>query len=205
MLKVHYFALKIFFESILGIEFAARLRPIKDEVSLPIVLNKEEILKMIGVTPNLKHKGVLSFLYYAGLRSKEIIALEWPNIDFPRKVINVRIAKGDHQRTVFLHEELIRLLCLMNAKKEGFVFQTNSGRQYSPRTLQAIVRNASKKAGIKKKVHPHTLRHSFATHLLENGADLRNIQDLLGHKNLTSTQVYTHLTNRNMDRLAKLI
>jgi integrase/recombinase XerD len=205
MLKVHYFALKIFFESVLGIEFSARLRPIKDEFSLPIVLNKEEVLKMIGVTSNLKHKGVISFLYYAGLRSKEIIALEWQNIDLSRRVINVRVAKGDHQRTVFLHEKLIKLLSLMKTKNEGLIFQTNSGKQYSPRTIQAIVKNVCKKAKIKKKVHPHTLRHSFATHLLENGADLRNIQDLLGHKNLTSTQVYTHLANRDMDKLAKLI
>jgi integrase/recombinase XerD len=204
-LKVNYFAIKIFFESVLGMEFSARMRPIKKEVSLPVVLNKEEIMKMIDCTSNLKHKGVLLFLYYAGMRCQEIVFLRWENIDLARKVINVRIAKGDHQRTVFLHEKIIDFLNVFGLKKEGFVFLSASGKQYSFRTIQKIVKNACIKAKIKVKAHPHTLRHSFATHLLENGADLRNIQDLLGHKNLTSTQVYTHLANRDMDKLAKLL
>jgi integrase/recombinase XerD len=205
MLKVNYFALKIFFESVLGMEFSARMKPIKKEVSLPIVLNKEEVMKMIDCTSNLKHKGVLLFLYYAGLRCNELVFLRWENLDLSRRIINIRIAKGDHQRTVFLHEKIIDFLNIFGLKKNGFVFLSASGEQYSHGTIQAIVKNACKKAKIKVKVHPHTLRHSFATHLLENGADLRNIQDLLGHKNLTSTQVYTHLANRDMDKLASLI
>jgi integrase/recombinase XerD len=205
MLKVHYFALKIFFESVLGLEFSARMKPIKKEVSLPIVLNKDDINKMIDCTSNLKHRGVLLFLYYSGVRCDEIIFLKWENLDLVRKVINVRKAKGDHQRTVFLHEKIIEFLKVFGSKKEGFIFFPSSGEKYSSSTIRAIVKNACKKAKIKVKAHPHTLRHSFATHLLENGADLRNIQDLLGHKNLTSTQVYTHLANRDMDKLASLI
>jgi integrase/recombinase XerD len=204
-LKVNYFALKIFFEMVLGMEFSARMKPIKKEVSLPIVLNKGDINKMIEFTPNMKHKGVLLFLYYAGLRCNELVFLRWENLDLSRRIINIRIAKGDHQRTVFLHEKIIDFLNIFGLKKEGFIFSSKFSDQYSSRTIQAIVRNACKKAKIKVKAHPHTLRHSFATHLLENGVDLRNIQDLLGHKNLTSTQVYTHLANRDMDKLASLI
>jgi integrase/recombinase XerD len=204
-LKVNYFALKIFFEMVLGMEFSARMKPIKKEVSLPIVLNQEDIKKMIEVTPNIKHKGVILFLYYAGLRCDEVVSLRWENLDLVRKVVNVRKAKGDHQRTVFLHENIIEFLKVFGLKKGGFIFSSKFADQYSSRTIQKIVHNACRKAKIKVKAHPHTLRHSFATHLLENGADLRNIQDLLGHKNLTSTQVYTHLANRDMDRLASLI
>ena len=205
MLKVHYFALKIFFERILGVEFAARIPPIKKESSLPIVLNQEEIKKLIDCTPNLKHKGVLLFLYYSGLRCDELVFLRWENLDFVRKVINVRKAKGSHQRTVFLHDKLIDFLKVFGLKDEGFVFLSSLGNRYSKRTISEIVKNACKKAKIKVKAHPHTLRHSFATHLLENGADLRVIQELLGHKNLTSTQVYTHLANHDLTRVANLI
>jgi site-specific recombinase XerD len=205
LMKISYFALKIFFENVLGLEFGDRIKPIKKEGKMPEILNKEEIKRMIDETKNLNHKGITLFLYYAGLRGSEVINLKWQDIDFERKTIHIKFAKGNKDRIVFLHEKLIELLNMLGVKKEGFIFITNLKGQYTKRTIQAIIENAVRKTGIKKDVRPHTLRHSFATHLLEAGCDLRHIQQLLGHKNLTSTQIYTHIANSDINKLAKLI
>ena len=125
-------------------------------------------------------------------------------MDFERKLIHIKKAKGDKERVVFFHETLINLLD-KNKENEGFIFFSERGNIYNKRTIQQIVKNSAIKAGIKRKVHPHTLRHSFATHLLEAGADIRYIQKLLGHKNLQTTQIYTHVANKDIKNLASLI
>ena len=135
----------------------------------------------------------------------ELVNLKWEDIDFQRGTIHLKTAKGDKERVVFFHEKLKSFIGYFNLKKDGFVFLSNFGKKYDDRTVQLIVRNAAKKAVISKKVTPHTLRHSFATHLLEGGADIRHIQKLLGHSNLQTTQIYTHVANKDIKKLADLL
>ncbi|MBS3117242.1 tyrosine-type recombinase/integrase [Candidatus Woesearchaeota archaeon] len=200
-----YFALKFFYENVLRQEFDEQIPLAKNKSRLPVVLNKEEIGKMFEVTLNLKHRLMLMSLYYTGIRLHELVNLKWEDIDFQRGVIHLKIAKGAKERTTFLHEKLKNFIEYFNVKGKGLVFLSNMGRKYDARTIQLIVRNSAAKAGIAKKVTPHTLRHSFATHLLEAGADIRHIQKLLGHSSLQTTQIYTHVANRDIKRLANLL
>lgn len=200
-----YFALKFFHESVLKQKLDEDLPLAKNKGKLPVVLNKGEINKMFESTMNLKHKLVLMFLYYSGIRANELVSLKWEDIDFQRGTIHLKTAKGDKERIVFFHEKLRSFIEYFNLKKEGYVFLSNFGKKYDKRTVQTIVKNASRKAGIGKKVAPHILRHSFATHLLEAGADIRHIQKLLGHSSLQTTQIYTHVANKDIKKLADLI
>jgi site-specific recombinase XerD len=120
-------------------------------------------------------------------------------------VIQLKIAKGEHQRVIFLHDKIIETMKVFGLKKEGIIFISNRERKYSEESIQQIVKQAAKRAGITKRVTPHTLRHSFATHLLEAGCDIRYIQELLGHKNLQTTQIYTHVANKDIKNLSKLL
>jgi site-specific recombinase XerD len=200
-----YFALKFFYVNVLNEKFNEELPLAKSKQKLPVVLNKSEIQKLFEVTTNIKHKVVFALLYYAGLRLSEVRNLRWEDIDFDRGLIHIKQAKGEKERVVFLHKELKKLLEEYGIRKSGFVLISERGRKYNERTIQQIVRKAARKARIKKKVTPHTLRHSFATHLLEAGADIRYIQQLLGHKSLRTTQIYTHVANKDIKKLAKLI
>jgi len=200
-----YFALKFFYENVLRQKFDVGIPLAKNQGRLPVVLNKQEINNMFEATLNLKHRLVLMFLYYTGIRLNEIVNLKWSDIDFERDVIHLKVAKGGKERVIFLHHKLKKFIEYFNFKKEGFVFLSNFGKKYNKRTVQMIVRNAANKAEIKKRITPHTLRHSFATHLLEGGADIRHIQKLLGHANLQTTQVYTHIANKDIKKLANLL
>jgi len=199
-----YFALKFFYENALNKRFDEKLPLAKKSLKLPSVLSREEICRMMKVTTNLKHKLVLMFLYYAGLRLDEVRNLKWQDIDFDRGIIHVKTAKGEKERVVFIHSKLKEMLETYGVNK-GLVFISQRGRKYNKRTIQQIVKNSARKAGIKKKVTPHTLRHSFATHLLEAGADIRYIQQLLGHKSLRTTQIYTHVASKDIKKLANLL
>ncbi len=199
-----YFALKFFYEKVLDEKFNEKIPLVKKKIKLPIVLNKEEIIEMFEVTKNAKHKTVLALLYYAGLRLSEVINLKWNDVDFNRDVIHVKITKGGNERVVFLHEKLKGLLKDLSGSSK-LILISERGNKYNKRTIQQIVKNSAKKAKISKRVTPHTLRHSFATHLLEAGADIRYIQSLLGHKNLQTTRVYTHIANKNIKNLARLL
>ena len=200
-----YFALNFYYKQVLNKGFNEKIPLVKRKQVLPNVLNKQEINEMLKVTENLQHKLVLMFLYYGGLRLNEVRNLKWEDLDFERKTIQLKIAKGEHQRTIFLHEKLIFDLNRFKIPRKGLVFESNRGKKYSKETIQKIVKNSARKANINKKVSPHTLRHSFATHLLEAGCDIRNIQQLLGHKNLQTTQIYTHVANKNIKNLSKLL
>ncbi len=199
-----YFALKFFFENVLNKDFRRRIPLARKKKKLPSVLNKKEVNQLFDVTNNQKHKLVLSLLYYVGLRLNEIRNLRWEDIDFEREIIHVKKAKGSKHRTVFLHNKLKEMLKKRQNKK-GFILISERGNKYSKRSIQMIVKKAKNKASIDRKVTPHTLRHSFATHLLENGADIRIIQKLLGHENLQTTQIYTHIANKDIRNLSGLI
>lgn len=205
-LRSVYFALSFFYKHILKINFTFDIPLAKREKKLPVVLSKDEVRKMINLTLNLKHRAIIMFLYYTGLRLNELINLKRNDIDLKRKTIHIKNAKGSKDRIIFLHNELIKILKLMRYKKDfNFLFLTNRKTKYNNRTIELIIKNTAKKAGIKKNIIPHTLRHSFATHLLEKGLDIRNIQHLLGHKDLRTTQIYTHLSNKEIKKYSKFL
>lgn len=199
-----YFALRFFHENVLNESFKERIPLAKKSSKLPIVLNKEEISRMIKVTENPKHRLLVMFLYYSGLRVSELINIKWQDIDFERELIHLKVTKGSRDRVIFFHKQLKDALAYGRGYS-GLVFISERGRQYNKRTIQLIVKDAARKAEINKRVTPHILRHSFATHLLEAGADIRYIQQLLGHKNLQTTQIYTHVANKNIKNLASLL
>lgn len=200
-----YFALSFFYEKVLNQRFRERLPLAKNEGKIPQVLNKEEVKQLLGATLNIKHKLLMGVMYYGGLRLNELISLRWTDFDYIRNIIHLKTTKGSKERVIFLHPQIKSLMEIFGKKAEGLVFSSNREGKLSPRTIELIVRHAAAKAGIKKRVTPHTLRHSFATHLLEAGADIRSIQQLLGHKDLKTTQIYTHVANKDIGRLAELL
>jgi len=171
-MRTVYFALKFFYGNVLHKEFSGELPLVKKDMKLPIVLNRQETGKMIEATTNIKHKIVLMFLYYAGLRLNEVRNLKWQDIDFERELIHVKIAKGEKERVVFLHAKLKDTL-LKYGRRGGLLLISERGKKYDEKTIQQIVKNAAKKVEISKRVTPHTLRHSFATHLLEAGTEYK--------------------------------
>jgi len=174
------FAIKFFFENVLHEKLS--LPSIKKNKTLPDILSIEEIRKIIENTTNLKHKLIIKLLYGTGLRVSEIVSLKKKDLDFESGLIHVKLAKGKKDRFVKIPESLISDLekyCDLDSSK--YLFESNRSGKLTTATIQAIIKNSSKKAGIKKRVYPHLIRHSFATHLLEQGTDLRIIQKLLGH------------------------
>lgn len=190
-LKLFY---KMVFDRSLKIDY---LFPKSTEQKLPKYLNREEVRKILNVVENLKHKAILSLLYGCGLRLSEVINLQINNIDFINRVVNINQAKGKKDRQVMLPQSVLPLLraYFKLYRPKVYLFEGQSGSQYSPRSVQVVLKDAAAKAKIIKDVSPHILRHSFATHLLENGTDIRYIQQLLGHNNLNTTQIYTHITD----------
>jgi integrase/recombinase XerD len=201
MIKQQMSALKILFY-ILGKKDEFNLPFYKKESKLPEILNKKEVLELINNIKNHSHKLIIQLLYSSGLRVSEIVNLKPMDIDIERNVLVVRQGKGSKDRiTLFsesLKESVLKHL-LKNTPKKYF-FESNRGKKYSKRTIEEIVSKNSKKI-LNKKIKPHTLRHSFATHLLENGTDIRYIQKLLGHKNLRTTQIYTHVANSDIAKI----
>lgn len=177
-------------------------RPRK-RTKLPIVLSKEEVKRMIMLTKNLKHKCIISTLYSAGLRRSELLNLELRDVDSERMVIYIKDAKGNKDRYTLLSTTLLEDLrnYFKQYRPKKFLFEGEEGMPYSPTSVGNIVKRASKKANIAKTVTPHTLRHSFATHLLESGTDLRYIQLLLGHNSTKTTEIYTHVSTTNFNSI----
>lgn len=163
---------------------------------LPTVLSVEEVQRLLSVCKNLKHKTILTIIYALGLRLGEALNLKVSDIDSDRMEINIRQAKGNRDRVVFLPQNLLYLLRSYFAeyKPSNFLFEGQGREQYSSTSVQKLLKKNLKLARISKKVSVHTLRHSFATHLLEQGTDIRFIQELLGHKNIATTQLYTKIS-----------
>jgi site-specific recombinase XerD len=189
-------AIKFYYEVVMEMpnRFYAIDRPIKEE-KLPIVLDKQSIMDMIASSNNIKHKCIISLLYSSGLRKSELINLKIEDVDSKRMVLNVKQGKGRKDRNTLLSGRL--LIDLRKYFSEylpnEYLFEGPYGGRYSPSSVAKIVSRAARQAHIKKRVTPHMLRHSFATHLLENGTDLRSIQVLLGHSSLKTTEIYTHI------------
>jgi integrase/recombinase XerD len=181
-------------------EIISNLPNPKREKKLPEVLSKEEIHKMIKVTTNPIHRTIIQLGYASGLRVSETVNLKWSDLDFDRGIIHIKQSKGKKDRIVMLADKVKQ--SLNNLENSGeYIFKTNRGTKYTIRTIQKILESASKKANIQKKTTPHTLRHSFATHLLENGTDIRLIKELLGHSDLKTTLIYTKVSNREISKL----
>ncbi len=170
---------------------------------LPEVLSVSEIKTLFAKISNRKHRVILMTIYSCGLRLSEAINLRISDIDSERMLVRINQSKGSKDRFVILPENLLTALrryCIEYHPKE-FLFEGAEGGQYSTRSIQAIFRQAVKRAKIMKKVSVHTLRHSYATHLLDQGTDIRYIQELLGHKHLSTTQIYTHISNYNLKKI----
>jgi site-specific recombinase XerD len=189
-------------ETFLGIQDILNNLPnFKREKKLPVILSKEEIKMLISATKNINHRLIIQIGYSADLRVSKIINLKWQDIDFDRNLIHLKRAKGKKDRIVMLSLKVKDVLMNLTLKKEGYVFLTNRNGKYTQRTIQKIIKNVATKAGIRKSITPHTLRHSFATHLLENGTDIRYIRDLLGHSDISTTLVYTKVSNKNISKI----
>jgi site-specific recombinase XerD len=171
--------------------------------TLPTVLSEEEVAAMLATTINLKHRSILCLLYSAGLRRGELLKLTPADIDHARNVIYVRSGKGMKDRVTLLSQIAYALLLkyVEQYQPTQFLFEGEPGEPYSERSVNSIVKRAARQAGIKKNVSPHTLRHSFATHLLEGGTDLRYIQELLGHESSKTTERYAHVTKKGFGKL----
>jgi len=169
---------------------------------LPTVLTKEEVKKLIDATKNKTHKLMIMMLYSSGLRLSELVNLHVENLELDQAIGWVRNGKGAKDRLFMLSKNLADDLKNFTASKQktDFIFAGRNGRM-TPRNVQKIVATSAKNAAISKNVHPHTLRHSLATHLLEDGTDIRKIQILLGHANLSTTQIYTHVSTEELKKI----
>lgn len=178
-------------------------RPKKSK-RLPVVLSREEIIDLLQVTKNLKHRAIIGLIYSCGLRIGELISLKIDAIDFDRNLLRVTLGKGRKDRSVVMSEVLKPLLLnyLNTYKPNLFVIEGRDGGTYSPTSIRQFLKKNCKRAGITKQVTPHVLRHSYATHLLENGVDLRHIQLLLGHAKPETTMIYTHVAHRDLMQIS---
>lgn len=178
-------------------------RPQKEH-TLPNVLSQDEVLRIFSNVSNLKHKTLLMLIYSAGLRVGESVRLTISDIDGERKMIHLRGAKGKKDRYTLLSDSVLITLreYYKVYKPKVYLFEGQGEREHlSERSIQEVFRRAVKSAGIKKPITVHGLRHSFATHLLENGVDLRYIQELLGHRSSKTTEIYTHVSKKTLSKI----
>ena len=197
-------AVRYAYSNILKNDISAGIKRPKKEKKIPVVLSKDEIKLLLGSLVNKKSKLMLSLMYACGFRVSELINLRVQDIDFENKVGHINQAKGKKDRAFnipeFLAQDLREQVEKQKAENQEYMFTSKNG-QLTSRNLQKIVKTAVQAAGIQKDVHPHTLRHSFATHLLENGVDIRKIQELLGHTDLSTTQIYTHISTEELKKI----
>ena len=175
----------------------------KKSRKLPVVFSKGEIEKILHCTQNLKHKNILLLTYACGLRRNEIGNLLIRDINTDRRVLLVRNSKGNKDRFVPISEKILESLrnYYRLYRPKRYIFETSGGTKYNPETIYKIFKRALDKSGIEKQVGIHSLRHSYATHLMESGTELRYIQTILGHKSLKTTEIYTHVSNHSISNI----
>ena len=191
-------ALRFFFATTLGKKALAEQIPFaRAEDTLPAVLTRDQVLRLVRAEPDMMMRTIFITIYAAGLRISEVVKLTTSDINSQREVIHVRQAKGHKDRNVMLSEKLLGILRKYWKRKQpdgNFLFPGPLlNRPITARSVQRAFRDAADRAGLGEDVSPHTLRHSFATHLLEQGVDVRVIQQLLGHSNINSTTRYTRV------------
>jgi integrase/recombinase XerD len=197
-------AIKYAYLNLLQKDITINIKRPKGEKKIPQVLSKEEIKKLFDSINNKKSKLIVSLLYACGFRVSELVNLKINNLNFQEKSGYIRQGKGKKDRFFnipeFLSKDLEKQLETQKQNNKKYLFSGFNDRM-SERNIQKIVEKARIKAGIQKKIHPHTLRHSFATHLLESGIDIRKIQELLGHADLSTTQIYTHVSTEELKKI----
>ncbi|MES2005983.1 MAG: site-specific integrase [Bacteroidota bacterium] len=197
-------ALKFYFEKVMGREkeFYDLPRP-KKPYKLPAILAEEEVLAVINHISNIKHRAMIMAGYAAGLRVSEIVALKPQNIDSKRMMIHIQAAKGKKDRMVPLARRLLDVLREYYKKHKPviYLFEGKPGEPYSARSVQEILQTAKKQANVFKTGSVHMLRHSYATHLMESGTDIRIIQELLGHNSIKTTMRYTHVSKKDIGKI----
>lgn len=197
-------AVKLFFQTVQNrrLDIEKIHRPKKSK-TLPNVLSKEEVKAILEVHGNIKHRAMLSLIYACGLRRGELLHMKISDIDSKRNIVIIRQSKGKKDRIVPLSQRILEMLrdYFRACKPKYWLFEGQAGEQYSEKSLQSVLKQALKKAGIRKPVSLHWLRHSYATHLLESGTDLRYIQELLGHNSSKTTEIYTHVSTKNLQQI----
>ena len=198
-------AIKFYFEQVLNRPklFYSIPRP-KKPLTLPSMLSRGEVKRIFVIIKNKKHLLALQLCYGMGLRVSEVVNLRWEDFDKDRMQVKIKAAKGKKDRYVPLPKTVLPLLAEYYRiyKPKTYVFEGQYGNRYSKSSLQQVFKRAMIKAGIHKKIGVHGLRHSYATHLLEAGADMRFIQELLGHNSIKTTQIYTKVTNQSLSKIS---
>src|SRR3989338_8967511 len=196
-------AIKYFFREILRVRQTIDLKYAKRSEKLPIVLSRDEIKRILDSIQNTKHRLMVALAYGAGLRVSEIINLRSRDLLFDELTVHIKEAKGKKDRITLIPETIVSTLrsFLTGKDNDDLVFMSNREGKLSERSAQKVFHTALKKTGIKKSATFHSLRHSFATHLLENGVDVRYVQALLGHRNIRTTQRYTQVTNPKLKNI----
>lgn len=200
---LHLNAIKFYYRHIAHNTTPLTIKVPKQPRRLPTTLSRQEIQQLLNTIRNPKHHLLIALAYGAGLRVNEVVHLRVQDLHFWDNTIHVRHAKGDKERQTILPTRLLPHLQKIAALKTAhdYIFESERGGRLSTRTAQKIFTHAKLRAGIKTPASFHTLRHSFATHLLENGVDIRFIQELLGHTDITTTQRYTHVTNTMLKQI----
>jgi len=198
-------AIKLYFRTIQekNIDIEKVHRP-RREKTLPNVLSKEEVKAILEAHSNVKHKAMLTMIYSCGLRRSELLHLKPTDIDSKRNIVFIRQSKGKKDRITPLSSKVLEILreYYMVYKPKNYLFEGQEpGTLYSEQSLQSVLKQALQKSKIKKPVTLHWLRHSYATHLLESGTDLRYIQELLGHSSSKTTELYTHVSTKNIQQI----
>lgn len=198
-------ALKLLYGQVIktGMDPGMLIRP-KKPFRLPDVLSEDDVAAILGACENLKHKTMLSLMYSAGLRRGELLNLKPGDIDSSRMMIHIRNGKGARDRLVPLSPLILDLLrdYYRQYRPKEYLFEGQFGGKYSERSIELVLKKAVAAAGIEKNITLHMLRHSYATHLMEAGTNLRYIQELLGHKSPKTTQIYTHVSRESLSKVA---
>jgi integrase/recombinase XerD len=197
-------AFRFYYGEILHRDFIYQIKRAKKDKKLPVVFSKQEISRLLSAPSSLKHRAILSLVYSAGLRVSEVVKLRPADVDKDRKLLIIKGAKGRKDRRTILSNKAYDLLQLYRLKfhPKYWLFEGEDPNcPVSIRTVQYVFENALRDSGIEKEAGIHSLRHSFATHLLEAGTDIRYIQEILGHESTKTTQIYTHVSNRNIGQI----
>jgi len=197
-------AIKFYYEKVLGREKQLiRIERPRKERNLPDTLSKVEIQNIFRSTSNIKHRCILELIYSAGLRRSEVLKMKISDIDSKRMLIKINSGKGKKDRYSLLSNNVLIHLreYFIAYKPKKWLFEGQKGQQYSSTSITRVLKKSAQKAGIKKRVHLHMLRHSFATHLLEQGTNLRVIQNLLGHESIQTTEIYTHVSKLEIQKV----
>ena len=196
-------AIKFFYREVLKTPQKINLKFAKRSKKLPIVLSRGEIKNIIGIIKNPKHKLIISLAYGAGLRISEVVNLKAKDVNLEELTIHLKNTEGKKDRITIFSKKIKNDLQNLIAGKNSndYLFESERGGKLTERTAQKVFENALRRAGIKKDATFHSLRHSFATHLLENGVDVRYVQKLLGHQNIRTTQIYTQVTNPKLKNI----